>query len=300
MSKLFLSLLLIPVLMSQSAEAQLTSRPVNYKEVVSRLEQVANKYPAQAQMFTMGINDQGEAIKGLQIGHGSMNSLVVATHHGNEYGSTVVALNFAEYLAAAPIADQTVYVIPVLNISGYNSNSRYERSPNNVLDANRDYPGPCVRGKTFALRSTSSLAQFLVDKNIVASATLHTFSPAVVYPWGISTHDLETPYENEYKMLVEAATVESKYQTGNNTEVMYAADGTFEDYAYWKHGIWSLLFEMGFSHSPDSQALYNMASANNPGLKRFLEKSPKARAANFAFTGKCDYSRTQRQRIFLE
>ncbi len=280
--------------------AQAISRPVNYNEVLSRLDKIAQTHSGRAEVFTMGINDQGLPIKGLKVGNGSMNSLVVATHHGNEYGSTVVALSFAEFLAAAPIADQTVYIIPVLNISGFNTNSRYERSPTNVLDSNRDYPGPCKKGKTFALRSTTTLAQFLVEKNIIASATLHTFFPAVVYPWGISTYDLVTPYENEFKMLTEAATIESGYRTGNTTGVMQAADGTFEDYAYWKHGIWSLLFEIGFSHSPDPQALVNMVNANNPGIKRFLEKSPKQRATNFAFTGQCDWTRTQRQRIFLE
>ena len=142
------------------------------------------------------------------------------------------------------------------------------------------------------------MADFVDQKNIVISATLHTYFPAVVYPWGISTHDLSTPYDEQYKKLVQAATVESRYQTGNNTEVLYPADGTFEDYAYWKHGIWSLLFELGFSHSPDQVAIKNMVDANVPGLRRFLEQSPKERVANHSFTGQCD-ARIM-QRVWLE
>lgn len=272
-----------------------------YDAIVKQMEQVAQSYPGQAEIFVLGTNDQGQPIKGLKIGQGATNSLVVATHHGNEYGSTEVGIGFAKYLAAAPIKDQTVWVIPVLNISGYNRNDRYEKNLKTSIDPNRDYTGPCVspKNKSFQLRSTSALAQFLVDKNIIISATLHTYSPVVVYPWGISTQDLSTPYDNEYKKLVEAATIESGYQTGNNTELLYPADGTFEDYAYWKHGIWSLLFELGFSHEPDQQSVLNMVTTNNPGIKRFLESAPKQRVSVHGFSGKCDTSKS-RQRVFLE
>lgn len=281
------------------APESLAARATKYDNVVVQMEQLAKANPSSVQVFTLANNDQGLPIKGLKIGNGATNSLVVATHHGNEYGSTEVGLGFAKHLAKAPIKNQTVWVIPVLNISGYNNNLRNEKNSKTSLDANRDYPGPCVTTKTFQLRSTSSLAQFLVDKNIVISATLHTYSAMVVYPWGISTHDVTTPYQNEYKKLVSAATVESGYQTGNNTELLYPADGTFEDYAYWKHGIWSLLFELGFSHNPDPQAVLNMVNSNSPGIKRFLETAPKQRVATHDFKGKCDFSKS-RQRIFLE
>jgi predicted deacylase len=293
MFKTILSLFLMQTPVSQ------VRAPTRYDDVVIQMEQIAKDYPAQVQVFTLGMNDQGLAIKGLKIGNGATNSLVVATHHGNEYGSTEVGIGFAKYIAKSPIKDQTVWIIPVLNISGFNKNLREEKKATASLDPNRDYPGPCMYGKTFQLRSTSALAQFLVDKNIVISATLHTYSAMVVYPWGISTHDLSTPHDHDYKKLVSAATIESGYQTGNNTELLYPADGTFEDYAYWKHGIWSLLFELGFSHNPDPQAVLNMVNSNNPGIKRFLETAPKERVTDHDFKGKCEFFRS-RQRLFLE
>ena len=142
------------------------------------------------------------------------------------------------------------------------------------------------------------MADFLVTKNIQISATLHTYWPAVVYPWGISTQDLSTPYDSQYMQLVKAATQESGYQTGNNTQLLYPADGTFEDYAYWKHGIWSLLFELGFSHNPDPTAVKNMVDVNVPGLRRFLAESPKTRVNDHGFNGRCDTRLMQR--IWLE
>lgn len=272
--------------------------PNNYDKVTQTLEQIAQQYPANAKLITIGVNDQGVPIEGLQIGSGEVNSLIVATHHGNEYGSTAVAMATADSLAKNPIAGQTVYLIPVLNISGYNRNNRYETGLSGSFDPNRDYTGPCVSGSSYNLKSTKALADFIDAKNIQISATLHTFWPAVVYPWGISTHDLSTPYDAQYIDLVKAATQESHYQTGNNTDVLYPADGTFEDYAYWKHGIWSLLFEIGFSHTPDQTAIKNMIDVNVPGLRRFLEQSPKQRAPVHNFTGQCDVR--VMQRVWLE
>src|SRR5690606_1351389 len=108
--------------------------------------------------------------------------------------------------------------------------------------------------------------------------------PAVLYPWGLSTRDTSTAYDSTFIALSRAAVVESGYAVGNSTELLYAADGTFEDYAFWKHGIWSLLFEMGRSHSPSQGAIQQMIEVNVPGLRRFLETAPTERAQDHEFT----------------
>jgi carboxypeptidase T len=272
--------------------------PSNYDKAVNFIQQIAQKNPGTTKLLTIGVNDQGTPIQALQIGDGPVNSLIVATHHGNEYGSTAVALGVADALAKNPVEGQTVFVIPVLNITGYNRFSRHENGIKGSFDANRDYPGPCRSGTTFNLKSTKALADFVENKNIQISATLHTYWPAVVYPWGISTRDTSTLYDKEFQALTRAATIESNYQTGNSTQVLYAADGTFEDWAFWKYGIWSLLFELGFSHNPDATAIKNMVDSNIPGIRRFLETSPKQRAENHQFTGRCD--RDVLQRVWLE
>jgi hypothetical protein len=140
------------------------------------------------------------------------------------------------------------------------------------------------------LKSTAALARFINDKKIVSSATLHTFSPAVLYPWGLSSHDLKTGYESIYQGLVLDATRESHYATGNSTELLYPADGTYEDYAFNEHGIWSLLFEIGYSHSPNPDAVRTAVLVNVPGIRRMLESAPTERASKHRFAGKCDRS----------
>ncbi|MGK5089937.1 M14 family metallopeptidase [Bdellovibrionota bacterium FG-2] len=259
-----------------------------YDEVKKFLRGVEAQFPQNAKLISIGLSDSGEQIEGLQIGNGAIKNLVVGTHHGNEYGSTEVAKAFARSVAETPLVGQTLFVIPVLNIKGYNSGIRWETGGGTNHDPNRDYPGPCGTEGPFKLKSTAALAKFIDEQGIVGSATLHTYSPAVLYPWGISTHDLATPYDPLFKQLVADATVESHYTVGNSTAVLYAADGTFEDYAFWKHGVWSILFELGYSHSPGNLDVQQMIKVNVPGMRRMFDQVPSARAENHAFTGKCD------------
>lgn len=259
-----------------------------YSDIQLDLNELARKYPASVEVFSLGRNDTGEEIQGIKAGDGPVHTLVVGTHHGNEYGSTEVARAFAFSVAEAPIQGQTVYVIPVLNVSGYNKRQRQELG----RDPNRDYSGPCGTGGPWNLRSTKALADFIEREEIVSSATLHTFSPFVLYPWGFSTKDTKTEYNDLYIELAKAAAVESGYPVGNSTDELYPADGCYEDYAMWKHGIWSLLFEMGSSHSPSRLAIDELIRGNVPGLRRFLAQAPTKRADRHAFTGKCDPSKS--------
>jgi predicted deacylase len=262
-----------------------TSR--QYKDVTDYLHNLAKNNPQTTELFTLGFSNAGVAIEGVKIGNGPVHNLLVGTHHGNEYGSTEVALNFAESLAANPIQGQTMFVIPVLNIDGYNARQRWERINGQYIDQNRDYPGPCGTEGPFNSTSTKALADFLVKEDIVASATLHTYWPAAVYPWGISTNDVETPYTPIFMKMVQAGTASSQYQVGNSTEVIYPADGAFEDYAFWKQGIWSILFEVGNSHSPSVKDLEAMVKTNVPDMRQMFEIAPQTRAENHEFKGRC-------------
>jgi carboxypeptidase T len=263
-----------------------TSR--RYSDVTLFLKNLKDKYPQNVESFILGYSNDGAAIEGLKLGNGSLHNLVVATHHGNEYGSTELALAFAESLAVKPIEDQTIYLIPVLNINGFDRRSREERVNGNYLDLNRDYPGPCGSEGPFYSRSTKALADLIEKENIITSATLHTNWPAVLYPWGVSTHDTETEYDPTFKDIVKAAVEWSNYSVGNSTVLLYPADGAFEDYAFWKHGIWSILFEVGRTHNPNTAALNEIVKGNVPGLRKMFDMAPKIRAESHEFKGRCE------------
>jgi carboxypeptidase T len=267
----------------------------HYSDVKNFLHELERTHPGVVRNVIVGPSDSGEMIEGVVIGHGAIHNLVVGTHHGNEYGSTEVAMAFASSIADNPIANQTVYVIPVLNISGYNAREREEQDASgHFRDPNRDYPGPCGTSGPYHLQSTHSLAKFIEQENIITSATLHTYYPAVVYPWGMSTYDVMTPYEDLFKTMVNNATELSQYSVGNSGQVIYPADGAYEDYAFWKSGAWSILFELGHSHSPTQGEVDEMIRVNVPGLRKMLELAPHEKAANHDFTGHCDTRRLAR------
>jgi hypothetical protein len=140
---------------------------------------------------------------------------------------------------------------------------------------------------TFTLRSTVALAKFIEQYNIVSSATLHTFTGAVLYPWGLSTRDTKTSYDTIFVKMGRDAAVESQYKVGNSAELIYPANGTFEDYAFWRLGIWSMLFELGRTHTPTDSEIQKMAQVNVPGLRRMFALGPKQRAFDHDFKGRC-------------
>jgi len=284
---------LASLLVSQAFASDLSQK--QYSDVKNFLHELVRTHPGTTRTVIVGPSDSGDMIEGVAIGQGAMHNLVVGTHHGNEYGSTEVAMAFAASMAENPIADQTIYVIPVLNISGYNAREREEKDANGYYrDPNRDYPGPCGTDGPYHLKSTAALAKFIDQENIIASATLHTFYPAVVYPWGISTYDVSTPYDDIFISLGKYATELSGYTVGNSSQVIYPADGCYEDYAFWKSGVWSMLFELGYSHSPSQSEIDEMIRTNVPGLRKMLEQAPREKAAKHEFTGMCDVRRLGR------
>ena len=259
-----------------------------YSDVKNFMNELVRTHPQSVRSVIVGPSDSGQVIEGVAIGNGPIHNLVVATHHGNEYGSTEVGMAFAASIADNPIVDQTVYVVPVLNIAGYNNRQREESARGIYHDPNRDYPGPCGTEGPHLLKSTSALAKFIDRENIIVSATLHTYYPAVVYPWGIPTRDTSTLYDDIFKIMVNHATELSRYKVGNSTQVIYPATGCYEDYAYWKLGIWAILFELGYSHYPSQADIDKMVNVNVPGLRKMLEQAPRERAVNHDFTGRCN------------
>lgn len=265
----------------------------SYPRIQAELKAINTRYPQSTELFSIGMSGTGHTIDGIRVGHGAVNNLIVATHHGNEYGATEVALASAEDLAKNPIAAQSIWVIPVLNISGFEHDRREESLDGNrrrgeTADANRDYPGPCGTEGPFRLKSTKALAEFIDSHAIVAAATLHTFYPVVAYPWGFGTPDLSTPYDQIFIDLATVAVEVSGYPVGNSTAAIYPASGTFEDYSFWKHGIWALLFELGHTHSPNPDELAELDRLNVPGLRKMMEHAPLVRAADHGFHGRCD------------
>jgi carboxypeptidase T len=227
-----------------------------YQTILSRMEALQAKYPDSAEMFSIGANDDGVEIKGIRISTTpkqmdpkKVAHVLVGTHHGNELGAAEFSMKFVEDLLNRYHSDELYKgklndlewaIIPVLNISGYNAANRYEHG----VDPNRDYPGPCVHVSGAKLKSIQNLINFIGQRTYVGSLTVHGYVGALTYPWGVSTSNTHTADHNTFAKITEKAAEHNGYQVGTSTDVVYPCDGSYEDYAYWKHGMWSLLLEL--------------------------------------------------------
>lgn len=228
-----------------------------YSQVLEGMENLARAYPETVKLFDLGANDQGERIRGMRVGVGGRKrQLLVGAHHGNERLSADVAMAAARRLAEdlsdpassrfGDLVSSEFYVIPVLNIGGYDSNRREERdSTGRPRDPNRDYPDPCATGKTdFRLKSTRLLARFVEERGVVGAVTVHGYIGTFTYPWGIHTDDSRTPDHDHFHSMGSRAVKVNGYRTGTHTDLIYPAAGAFEDWAYHAHGVWVMLLEL--------------------------------------------------------
>lgn len=236
-----------------------------YQNVLSRMEALRSKHSDTSEIFSIGKNDDGIDIMAMrislspkQVDEKKLGHIMVGTHHGNELGAAEFTLKFIEDLLARYKSDE-VYkgklgetewtIIPVLNISGYNAANRYEHS----VDPNRDYPGPCINAAGGQLKSIRTLMDFMKQRVYVGSLTVHGYVGSLTYPWGVSTPNTHTEDHNAFQKVTEKAAEHNGYQVGTSTDIVYACDGSYEDYAYWKYGMWSLLLELKNGNAQDIQ-----------------------------------------------
>lgn len=229
-----------------------------YDNIVDQLEDLQRRYSTFAQMVTMGRNDQGTPIRGLRIevpnSGDKTNQLVVGTHHGNEHDAAPMSVAFAEEVLNtfetrgeyyAELKDDVFFVFPVLNISGYDTRRRTEKSSTGRwLDPNRDYPDACAQKDDFQLKSTTSLSRFVYDNDIVGSITVHGYVGTFTFPWGFYTEDTHSPDHNHFMDITKYAVEANGYRVGTHKDVIYPASGSYEDWAYLEHGVWVALLEM--------------------------------------------------------
>lgn len=276
-----------------------------YKVIVDKMQALQAQYPDYSTIFSLGQNDEGTEILGMRISinphmvdPSKVGHIVVATHHGNEGACPPFTAYFIEQLLKryasqelfrSSLAEQEWTIIPVLNVTGYNSNNRYEYG----RDPNRDYPGPCNGQTGGNLKSIKLLQQFLTTRIFTGSLTVHGYVGALTYPWGVDADDVHTQDHNQFDQITKKAAAINGYRYGTSTDVVYPADNTYEDYAYWKHGMWSLLLEMRNGSQSDIE------STTEATFEYFnqLESSPSLKNQ---FTGHCSRGANKRVDLHLE
>lgn len=283
----------VPMVVGLFLSAPVLAAP--YDAVTAELGRLAAANADIVSLMDIGTNDQGVAIQGIRIeGPGALmlerpQHLVVGAHHGNEQMSTDVALRFATRLIAtlrdpssplyATLSQNTYVIVPVLNISGYNSGRREERSAaGRYLDANRDYPDPCTTDTPFVLNSTRNIADFIRREGIVAAVTIHGYIGTFTYPWGIFTTNTATPDHDLFKSMSAQAVAVNGYDTGTHADAIYPTAGAFEDWAYHELGVWVMLLEIASRPNVDRDA---------DALLKYFSVAPTSRSSYHEHLGDC-------------
>lgn len=246
-----------------------------YDRIKNELQKINNQYPNNAQIISLGKNDSSQDILGIKIFSNknlqqierqnsikgrqelpiAINHLAVGVHHGNEADSADVLLVFANKVlkiitdANDPLNSKyknyIFHIFPVLNISGFNINSRYEKNASGVsIDPNRDYPDPCFNNSSFRLKSTANLANYIEKNNIIGAVTTHGYIGTFTFPWGTYAKNTHSDDYDFFLNITTESVIFNNYQVGTHTDVIYSAVGAFEDWAYHKHGIWTTLLEL--------------------------------------------------------
>lgn len=265
MKKILLSLALSLVTLSAFAD--------DYDKILARLTEL-DKLP-NTTLFSLGKNDQGRDIMGIMIGNASarIKHVVVGTHHGNERAAAEVPLFFTELVAKTFDSSVLYYVVPVLNISGYNVYRREENgSDGDTHDSNRDYEDACTTKQDFKLKSTTLIADLIEREDVVTAVSVHGYIGTFTYPWGTEARNYATADDAFLSEWAKKAAKVNNYKTGTHGGAIYPATGAFEDWAYYKLGVWSFLLEI---RSPSSDLRKDAQS-----LVEFFRHSPTERSRN--------------------
>jgi hypothetical protein len=268
-----------------------------YDRILSEINALANANPQYAQIFDIGKNDQNNTIYGIRLENAAFetetakpNQLLMGVHHGNERHSGYLCTKAAQKLVDImknpnhpnykAVSGVVMYVVPVLNISGFNANRRTEQDRGGrYLDSNRDYPDPCGGNAYFQLLSTQNIANFVERYNIVSAITVHGYIGTFTFPWGTYTSNTHTLDHSLYENIGRSCCQINGYRTGTHTDVIYPTVGAFEDWAYHKHGIWTMLLELANSPNLDRDADASV---------KFFTLTPAQRSGKNQHTGKCN------------
>ena len=256
----------------------------NYSKVKNKIHKLVKRH-GHLEAFNLGKNDQNQNIQGVLYkgsGLSKVKHLVVGTHHGNETLAADLAVKFIEHLGkkgSTFLNNVDIYIIPVLNIGGYNKENREELdSLGRSHDPNRDYPDPCIQKSDYKLRSTQHLANFVLAKDIVGAVTIHGYYGSLTYPWGIYTDNYRTLDHDIFEAKARVAVARNSYTIGTHADILYPAGGAFEDWVYFKHGIWSLLVEL--EDRPKWESDLSM-------LVSSIKSFPKKRSKDHRHLGNC-------------
>ncbi len=101
------------------------------------------------------------------------------------------------------------------------------------------YSGP----KAFSEPETSSLNNFLKDKDVTVMMDLHSYGNMILYPPGFTNEPVSlTPV---FKQVAKFLSSKNGYKAGTSVEILYPSCGTSKDWGFDRHNAIAFTMEMG-------------------------------------------------------
>jgi hypothetical protein len=268
--------------------------------MVDRLNQTAARFPAIARAVNLTSeygtpsSHEGRSLYAIKISDNVTVEedepafLMVAAHHGNEIGTTVVALDAVDRLMEGYATDPTItqlvdeyeiWIAPIWNVDGY-PETRKNRRPGGGVDLNRNYPflwdSPCsgasetesgnYKGPSPGSEpETQTMMAFAEDQRFTKVLDLHSSGREVVFAYRCSPHELSDYLEAEAAALSEASTYggETREPSAEGQHYHWQM-GTYSNYAF--------LTEIGNTQSPSLPLAVFEANRIWPGTIWILQR----------------------------
>lgn len=284
------------VLVSGGLCAALAAQPSGfptYPGMVTTMTTAANNHPSICQLidvtvrYGMPTTLGGNHIYALRISDNVTVEedepafLMVSAHHGNEYGTPIVALDAIERLTTgygvdptitALVDDNEIWIAPCWNPDGYWTS----RQNNNNVDLNRNYPflwgSPCntgVKGPSPASEiETQTMIALSEDQRFAKVLDYHSSGRETLYGYrqACGNHVFSAWYEAEATMIAQASGYggQTREPSSNGEHYQYQM-GAFSNYAF--------LTEISNTQSPTIASAQAEATQLWPGTVAMLQRA---------------------------
>ncbi len=265
----------------------------SYAAMVATMNQAANTYPTICQLVDLNAKygtaptPGGNSHYALRISDNvaieedEPSFMMVAAHHGNEYGGPVVALDAIARLTqgygidptiTALVNDNEIWIAPCWNTDGYHTS----RNNNNGVDLNRNYPFLWASTCNTGLRGpspgsepeTQTMMAWSEDQRFTKVLDFHSSGRECLYGYRVSCgqHVLGGWLANEAAALSTASSYLGLIrQPSSNGEHYQYQLGNFSNYAF--------LTEISNTQSPTIASAQAEATALWPGTVWMLQRS---------------------------
>lgn len=254
---------------SHHRDVNILNNYLRHDDINKYLEDLARKYSSQVSVEEVSKSHEGRSLKTITINKKPNNAVIFldAGIHAREWIAPATALYAIDQLVEHANENQDVLsnltwiILPVANPDGYEFSHesdrfwRKTRKPAGICkgtDGNRNFDfhwgevgasnsdcSDTYRGDTaFSEPETQAIRDALnkLKGSCKFYLTLHSYGNYLLYPWGWTSDLPETWEDIDEVAQAGAAAIKqatgSRYTVGSSTNVLYAASGGSDDWAY--------------------------------------------------------------------